>query len=470
MMHTDTPIKRLVFCFDGTWNRLDAPCPTNVVLTAESTLPLSLDGTAQLIYYDEGVGTGALEYLRGGVFGAGLVKNLADAYRHLIFNYTPGDEIYVLGFSRGAYTARSFVGLLRNCGIVARSDAAMVGKAVKLYESRASEDAPDAEAINVFRSKFSPAICVNAGEDEWRCRNVPGYSAGSSPLLRIAYLGVWDTVGALGIPSRYRISNLMNRRHRFHDAELTSMVRSARHAVAIDETRVDFAPTLWAGFDQLNNAAGADPDAEDAPYQQKWFPGTHGSVGGGGDFRGLSDQALDWVWDGARLAGLELDTSSSSRIYGLRPDHAAPVDNVDRSILNQFGRAKAKAMDMLWKRADRKNGPTTLRDVSVSARRRWHVAAASLPEQAKYNPATLSAVKGALDADVGQSAPSPVPEPGTFDVVVVMPGDSLRRIARDRLGAVALADEIFRMNLDKLEHPDRIYSGMSLRIPPHKSV
>jgi len=100
-------MKRLVFCFDGTWNRLDAPHSTNVVITAESVLPIASDGVSQAIFYDEGVGTRKGEKLTGGLFGEGIVDNLSDAYRFLIFNHTPGDEIYIFGFSRGAYTARS---------------------------------------------------------------------------------------------------------------------------------------------------------------------------------------------------------------------------------------------------------------------------------------------------------------------------------------------------------------------------
>lgn len=89
-------MKRLVFCFDGTWNTLDAPYPTNVVITAESVLPLTQNNVAQVVFYDEGVGTSKYEKVSGGMFGAGLIKNMADGYRFLIFNYTPGDEIYVL--------------------------------------------------------------------------------------------------------------------------------------------------------------------------------------------------------------------------------------------------------------------------------------------------------------------------------------------------------------------------------------
>jgi uncharacterized protein (DUF2235 family) len=133
-------LKRLVFCFDGTWNRLESPTPTNVVLTAESVLPLAKDGTAQLIFYDEGVGTNKHEKFRGGMFGDGLVKNLADAYRFLIFNYSPGDDIYVFGFSRGAYTARSFVGLLNVCGVLLRSKACMVEFAIEQYKRRDTTD------------------------------------------------------------------------------------------------------------------------------------------------------------------------------------------------------------------------------------------------------------------------------------------------------------------------------------------
>src|SRR3954470_24250557 len=99
LLQGESVMKRLVFCFDGTWNRIDAPRSTNVVMTAESVLPLSSDNTAQLIHYDEGVGThGILDYLPGGMFGHGLLQTLANAYRFLIFNYTVGDEIYIFGF------------------------------------------------------------------------------------------------------------------------------------------------------------------------------------------------------------------------------------------------------------------------------------------------------------------------------------------------------------------------------------
>lgn len=457
--------KRLVFCFDGTWNRLDAPNPTNVVLTAESVLPLARNGTAQVIYYDQGVGTGKYDRISGGVFGAGVTDNLADAYRHLIFNHTPGDEIYIFGFSRGAYTARSFAGLIGVCGIVERSQAAHVADAISLYRSRTSSHPPTDEDIAKFRAEMSQRVCVSRDEDRWRCQHVDGYVSGAAPLINIAYIGVWDTVGALGIPQRYKLLGFLNQDTRFHDTRLGPIVHSGRHAVAVDESRRDFEPTLWTALDQRNRAAGARPEDDDAPYQQKWFPGVHGSVGGGGDFRGLSDLALEWIWDGARLAGLALDTDKSSRVYSLVPDFFAPLDNVDASKRTRMQRIKDSVTNTLWRRAPRTKGPDTLDGVSVCARRRWHARPESLPEKTLYRPMTLKPAASRLDADTSYTKPMPQPSPGTFEVIVVRKGDSLSKISHDRFGTIRYVGIIFEMNRDKLENPDRIYTGMSLRIP-----
>lgn len=188
-----------MFCFDGSWNRLDAPYPTNVLLTAESVLPMA-DGVGQVTFYDEGVGSEDGDAFAGGVFGAGLVKNLSDGYRFLIFNYSPGDEIYVFGFSRGAYTARSFVGLLSTCGILHRQHARRADEAVDLYKRRRLSELFQDEVLR-FRSECSPHICVSEREDAWRAKHVAQYQPGSSPLLKVKYLGVWDTVGPWAFPA-----------------------------------------------------------------------------------------------------------------------------------------------------------------------------------------------------------------------------------------------------------------------------
>ena len=112
---------------------------------------------------------------------------------------------------------------------------------------------------------------------------VPNSSAGDAHPLSIKYLGVWDTVAALGLPGHWWLAGLSRRKYQFHDARLAGFVESARHAVAIDERRLTFDPTLRDNVAELNGRKGADPAAPNAHYQQKLFPGVHGSVGCGGD-------------------------------------------------------------------------------------------------------------------------------------------------------------------------------------------
>lgn len=452
-------MKRLIFCFDGTWNKLDASCPTNVVITAESIVPIARDGTVQQIFYHEGVGTKKTDRILGGVFGIGVVPNIADAYRTLIFNYTPGDEIYVFGFSRGAYSARSFVGLISTAGIVHRSQASKVNEAVDHYRNRNETD----EYRNLmfkFRSEHSYDVCISDIDDKWRTTNCDGYVSGSAKRLQIAYLGVWDTVGALGIPSRYTLLSPFNRKFRFHDTSLSDFVRGARHAIAIDERRKDFAPTLWENVDDLNVSAGATPDAADAPYQEKWFPGTHSSVGGGGERRGLSDQALAWVLDGAQRAGLELDSSERSPIYDLKPNPREFIADTPSPGLLYVVMNRVSA-------ADRLPGPTSLGKVSMNARRRWKECAENLADKVVYRPGTLKGLSAQLDAltaqDVGLEMPTIAA--GSYELYVVRKGDHLRKIAKEHLGSADRASEIFAINRDKLEDENRIFVGDTLRLP-----
>lgn len=448
-------MKRLVFCFDGTWNRLEAPNPTNVVTTAQSVDPL--DGErAQLIYYDEGVGTGLGQRILGGMFGLGMVTNLAQAYRFLIFNYTPGDEIYVFGFSRGAFTARSFIGLLRSCGVLRRGDAARVSEAIDLYRSRSPDTDPDSCEMREWRLAYAPQVVVHPDEAEWRAgRSHAGRAP--APLLRVTYLGVWDTVGSLGIPLRFRWwFDPANRRFAFHDTRITSFVASARHALAIDERRRDFQPALWTNADSLNEEAGVASDDELALYQQKWFPGTHGSVGGGGPVRGLSDQALDWVLSGARRLGLKLESSPSSKIYSLQPSHLDPIDNVPPGF-------SLMGWIMSLSPADR-SGPQRLHELSMSARRRYLEKPANLPEGCAWRPGALKGVAAELDmldpAEMGMGEGYS----GRYQLYEVRAGDTLGHLARRFYGSAKHWPSIHRANL-QIEDKDRIYPGWVLRIP-----
>ena len=171
--------------------------------------------------------------------------------------------------------------------------------------------------------------------------------------------------------------------------DLSDFVKSARHAVAINERREDFMPTLWTNIGDLNEQAGFTNDADDAPYREMWFPGTHSSVGGGGDRRGLSDQALHWIWEGAMRMGLEFDTTESSKIFSLSPDYTEYLeDSKEPSFFYKVLNIKGK---------DRLPGPSELYEVSRSAKKRWLESADRLKDKTAYRPGTPTNVRAKLN-------------------------------------------------------------------------
>ena len=323
--------KRLIICCDGTWNSPEQHHVTNVVRTARAVRPADKDGVPQIVFYDWGIGSYSGK-LTGGMLGAGIDKNIQDAYRFLVHNYLPGDEVLLFGFSRGAYTARSLVGFIRNAGLLRKIDADLIPKAYGLYRRPAK---PDARSAVRFRADHS--------------RNI-----------RIAFVGVWDTVGALGIPSRIVERMGGNQRYAFHDTSLSGIIDHACHAVAIDEQRVDFEPALWTRLPKPGQV-----------IEQQWFAGVHGDVGGGNGDSGLSDTALEWVWSGAEAAGLALDEG-----YRLKATRPNPLGKLHRSWTGMY-RMKGRRRRPLGEL------PPELESVHHSVRQRYD----GLPA---YRPANLA--------------------------------------------------------------------------------
>ena len=286
--------KRIVICADGTWNSTKATATvgsdaaTNVWLTYQLVKPYANDKTPQLAYYHPGVGTGGfIDRIVGGATGYGLDRNIQECYRFLIDHYHPGDYIYLFGFSRGAYTVRSLAGLVRNCGIIDPEKLPLgedldtaVREAFKLYRKRGDATAPSAQRSVNFRVQHS------------------------HPDFRITCIGVWDTVGSLGIPVGL-IGHLTSHLVGFHDVTLSSWVDCAFHAVATDERRRPFVPTLWL----------QQPDAREhgQRIEQRWFTGVHSDVGGGYPWsqRGLATLALRWMLERVTTScRLELDAAA----------------------------------------------------------------------------------------------------------------------------------------------------------------
>ncbi len=421
--------KRLAIFCDGTWNDLRMPNLTNVARLAKCVQPTGLMEVAkgktaevpQVVFYDEGVGVGegvskladALVRIEGGALGRGLDDKIEKAYRFIVLNYNPGDEIFIFGFSRGAYTARSLCGLIRNCGVLRRTEFELVPKAMTLY--RSGESPSSTKAQDFRRAHSHPLI---AGPEDYTDKDRAEIAAyqklkGLNPELavippeirrrgfHIKHLGVWDTVGSLGVPTRFKLLyNLTRGQYRFHDEQASSLVESLRHAVAFDEERKTFDSTpvgnihelnqLWAAAD---NAIQVDFPAEpgfveyaERPYQQRWFPGDHGAVGGGNPEPGLSSGALLWVAEGAERAGLNLDRSTGSELNNavLKAQPCASWK------INKDGTMKSPGQkDLLGEVGgyQRRQGPLTIEEVHESARERWR-------RDPKYRPTGMLRFKG----------------------------------------------------------------------------
>ncbi len=314
-------MKRLVVCCDGTWQRAGQPVPTNVVKIARAILPEATgpDGAAipQIVYYDPGVGVAldlkdanwfqrqgaTLVRLFGGMFGSGLEAKISAAYQFLAFNYGPGDEIWLFGFSRGAFTVRSLAGMIYGSGLVSRRSIHKVDEAFNLYrDPKVKPASPKAAAFRDAHGRAAP----------------------------IWFLGCWDTVGMRGVPELPGIgwaARRINRDFRFHDCYLNRSIVHARHACAIDETRKAFAHT-----DML-----ASPGARPDQVREVWFSGDHGGVGGGeAASEPLSGVALDWMAGEAAQAGLGLDLKRSPE-PGSGPDPHHPLPPRERGPLDLLG-------------------------------------------------------------------------------------------------------------------------------------
>ena len=469
--------KRLVFCFDGTGNKVDAPYPTNVVILAASIAHEDRAGMSQIVHYDEGVGTKSGNKLLGGAFGRGLFDNIAQAYSFLVFNYHPGDEIFIFGFSRGAYTARSFAGMINYCGIIDRCFANQIPATVKFYKEREKGSSNCTEAMMRWRESYAFNSFVCDEEADWRRQRNSTAKTSPEAKISIRYIGVWDTVKTLGSAffGRDDDGNGDPDEFEFHDHDLNSNVHSARHAVAIDERRKKFNVTLWDNIAELNQASGVDPADPDARFQQRWFPGDHGSVGGGGDVRGLSDEGFEWVVAGARKAGLHLYTISQSKVFGLQPDPLAPTPNITEKKRKKgfFSLVMSHLPE-----ADRV-GPQHAYEIAQSTVVRWAAPASMFAEETLYRPGSLANVSSVLDtlaadfteADFARRQTylradgDTLPEVTGFTLHAVTDTDTLGGLAQHYLGDAARHPEIVAANATMVIDPNRIYRNQILIIP-----
>jgi uncharacterized protein (DUF2235 family) len=269
---------------DGTWS--DTNTHTNIA-QINARVPRHAGGVAQEVCYVEGVGMGHFDRLQGGILGAGLDDDIREAYSFIAAHHDSDDDrIHLIGYSRGAFAARSLAGMIAKCGIIRETE--LPAKAV--FARYRDMNAP---GLREMQEGEKPA---RTAEDKLLLAR--------SRLVRIRFIGVFDTVGSLGIPGG--VGRLLNRhRYEFHDTRLSGLVDLACHAVAIDEHRKQFAPTLWT-------SVPIPIPEHPTRVEQQWFVGEHANVGGGGTMAPAVDNPLslltrEWIVDRALEAGLVVE-------------------------------------------------------------------------------------------------------------------------------------------------------------------
>ncbi|WP_114227203.1 MULTISPECIES: DUF2235 domain-containing protein [Sphingomonas] len=309
-------MKRLAIFLDGTWNTLENN--TNVWRLRSLCEPAA-DG--QLVYYGKGVGTTVGERIRGGIAGYGIDQEILEAYEWIIQVFEPGDELFVFGFSRGAYAARSLSGLIAKCGVLVPGAPLSIQQLFDRYR-RYSEP-----TLVALQARPTGALTL---EECWMikyCTATP-----------IRFLGVWDTVGSVGSP----LLSLRRRlkQYQFLDTHLRLQNEYAFHALALDEHRKEFEPTLWTRT--VENTAAPLPSRPLDQAEQRWFVGAHANVGGGYPSDTLAQPPLAWIAKKARQAGLALRPGFTSEpadpAAPIRDSYAAFVPRVLRPFKKPFYR------------------------------------------------------------------------------------------------------------------------------------
>jgi uncharacterized protein (DUF2235 family) len=286
-------MKNIFICTDGTWNRTLQTDRGRLALSNVSKLARVIRTTkTQLVYYDQGVGTKAgLDKWTGGAFGHGLFENVKQAYQFLVEHYVEKnkkdkDNILIFGFSRGAYTARSLAGLISEVGILRKKYVSDIDSIFKMYRKK--------EKYKNIIKNYTDNFC--------------------HPSRDILFLGVWDTVGSLGIPITW-LNWLTRWKYKFHNTSLSLFIQNAYHAVALDEKRWPFKPTLWETkiIKKKQN------------IKQRWFPGVHCNIGGGYIDHGLSDLTFKWMIDQIKKCVKPLELDDTYILEQVKPDYCGEL-------------------------------------------------------------------------------------------------------------------------------------------------
>jgi uncharacterized protein (DUF2235 family) len=316
-------MKRIVVLIDGTWGKESVGSDTNVAKldsgkknAARAFIKAqAADGTVQHVHYHEGVGAEGdlLRKFLGGAIGLGLKKIIQEAYEFVVGDYDAGDEIYIFGFSRGAYAARALAGLIGASGIQRRKDADEFEVAWEHYRVKPG-------------ARRQPQTASLADQKAIADYKSLAQRQAFHDTRSIKCVAVWDTVGSYGIPAGFGLAPLARYfaliTLGFHDTMFGEHIEVGLHAVAVDEHRRPFVPTFWT------IPVGQQPKGH---VEQTWFAGAHENVGGGCADSQLSDQALIWMIARVQaLTGLEFNAEAVKS--NARPNIGGPVEDSTKGI------------------------------------------------------------------------------------------------------------------------------------------
>ncbi|KYK60035.1 uncharacterized protein DCS_01169 [Drechmeria coniospora] len=355
--------KRLIVCCDGTWMNSDygyvkpsplsgkggLQVPSNVTRISRCFKRRCDDGTLQIINYESGVGSGSsvLDGIRGGVFGVGLAERVREAYAYLCANYTDGDEIYLVGFSRGAFTVRSVAGMIGSLGLLTRQGVEHFYPIFKDMQHWMDDRYEDPFPRCPFPNKPKGRRAAERYRERLLRRGLTRVEQRTGELITIKAVCVWDTVGSLGIPRIPWLEKLGIRPSNdeyWHDTALSDRIEHAFQALALDETRSPFSPAVWERPWKVRVRTD---------LRQVWFPGNHGNCGGGWDDQGMSDVTLacaaaSGMMDQMSSVGVEFEPLALHRIV---QQSVGFYTNPPRQSAKQGRRRRARwAVDAIYTR------------------------------------------------------------------------------------------------------------------------
>lgn len=256
----------------------------------------SSDNIQQIVFYHYGIGSqgGIVDRVYGGATGAGLSEAVREAYSFIALNWETDDEIFLFGFSRGAFTARAVAGLISEIGVLTKDGLPYLAEVFEDVQHRRDPHYRPKHPNIPFRDK--PSASSPQYKQELRRRGLTTLG------VTIKAIGVWDTVGSLGTPrvswlEKVGIQSSASKRMGFYDTRLSNCIENAFQALALDERRASFQPAVWE-----------KPPGNTTTLRQVWFPGVHSNIGGGYNDMQLANITFAWMMSQVRsMLDMDID-------------------------------------------------------------------------------------------------------------------------------------------------------------------